>query len=524
MRLSDSDTDEPAPKRRETVSKATTKKALVQKPSVRPQRATRGAPSTKPKSSTLPNSSTCSPERSRKRERTPEQNEAPPSSHTRVLPSARGNDDIGEESDNSLEEVKVPKGSFTEKVFKQNIRLRDALTDRDETIRGLQNEVKGLNVMIAELRVRLEGTVGGISDITEESFSGEAVTSFATNVALEWTFSIGPDTVCLSSDELRPFKSPFDYIHWGPFFNGREKYIAPLKSLFLHRMLIQETEKVAKMFMDAYNRKSPTPGIKSTIFDKRRNMKSYRITKKVLKYLERNPSLVIEKGHEWRTDEAMRGGSWDPVNGCPFLNSPGSRKLFDSAFFPSPLYDAESVEKRRLVSLTQLGMMDAIFLQKYKKVQANSVVDYRVVALGSDKEILDQTRKLIEFYFNILKGARKTCDCCLLVDRDGVPSVAGSDDTDGEDEDYDDNGERERLRQEAQADDNEAKDASEGMEDEDDVPQHQPQSGAAAGLDDSGSEMHGVLPEPRVQAVETIAASDDEFEDEDAVLGTQLSP
>ena len=357
--------------------------------------------------------------------------------------------------------------SFTQKIFEQNIRLRDTVQQRDDRIRTLETTVKKLGITISALHRRLEHAGQGISDITADSFSGKTVKAFADHIALDWFFCINPGTVCAADDELRPFQSPFPYIHWAPFFDGSAKYIPLLREVFLERQLLRETEAFTETFLTAYHRTQPTFGIKAGIFDKRRNLKSDKITKRIQAFLGAHPTLAILKGSEWRTSLVRPGSCTSEPLQCPFLNNDAARKLYDKVFVTSDIYKRsapDASQRPRLVSVTQLGILDAIFKQKYEKKGRD--VDYRIVATGSEKAILEHTKSLADIYFAQLKDVENPCQCCILIDKAGapaaeviVPNNACSqprdetlqslilNDDDSDDEEYDDTAERERLQQ-----------------------------------------------------------------------------
>lgn len=312
-----------------------------------------------------------------------------------------------------------------QKMVTESMHIRSKLEEASTRLRESEEKNKTLEKMISDLRQNPATLLG--STITQDSFSNERSKTIMTQISVEWLLCIGPTTVCPVDDDLCPFESPFLYCHWSPLVSDPEKYLASLRKAFILKMLLDETRSVADGFDAAFYQQKPVPGLKTVFSVKRRQIKSDRIAKKVLKFLDKIPGVTISDGCEWRLDGADDSNEENEDGSkkvyCSFFTRPGSADLFDTIFMRSSEYKNYESEPRRFLSITQLALMDSHFILKYNQI-GQTERDFREVAQGTDKDTIRIAKNLAEKTFEKTADRSNLCRCCLLVDLDGPPPIA----------------------------------------------------------------------------------------------------
>ena len=305
------------------------------------------------------------------------------------------------------------------------------LEERDNRIRELELELKQMTLTAPAGPPPDPNTVA--SAVTENSLSNDAGKRAMDEIAAEWCLTVAPETVCEEADELRPFRSPFRYQHWGPLANGERQYIETLQRSFLLKMRKIENVSTIASFTEAYNKGKPKT-LRSIFKDKRRNYKSDKIVKRVEAYrqslLRRIPALETKKGWEWRLDPE-RARNVGPGS-CPFFTAVGGADIFDDIFSKTPAFfkGRDPFPDRRYVSITQLAMLDAAFKHKFELAAdeagkvgtaAQGVKNYAGIAKGLDKNFTDAAVGLAVELSAFVKDKDESCSCCWFVDFKGLP-------------------------------------------------------------------------------------------------------
>ena len=307
-----------------------------------------------------------------------------------------------------------------QKMVTEAMHMRSKLEEASARLRETEEKNKSLERIITDLRQKPSTALG--SAITQDSFSDERSKTIMTQISLERLLCIGPATVCRSDDEISPFPTPFTFCHWSPLVFDPEKYISCLRKTFIRQMLMDETRAVAETFNAAFYQTKPVPGLKTVFSVKRRQTKSDRISKKVVKFLAKIPDVEISEGCEWRLGGAPSEDEGSAEELCSFFARQGSGDLFDTIFMRSPEYKNFESETRRILSITQLALMDSHFILKFNQ-KGQTERDFKEVAQGNDKDTLRIAEKLAETAFATMTDPSQMCKCCLLVDLDGPPST-----------------------------------------------------------------------------------------------------
>ena len=363
-----------------------------------------------------------------------------PEKKSKKNPQADGhtkNDVASSSGSESTETLDMDKESRREdpllrRLVNANMKKDIAMTIEDLTSRYEHAEEKcqTLEELVERLRKRAETTApvpkeAGLdtSELTQDSFSGAKSKIAIEHIAIEWLPCITPETVCREDDECRPFKSPFRFCHWSPLAIDDETYLDHLRKAFVKKMVIQDTKACSDLFEAAYYRQKPTAGLKTLFARKRRNMKSDKIAKKVNQFIAMDlQDVEICNGSEWRLSKTGQSDSQDHGQ-CYFFTRAGASDLFDKVFSRSAVYAGLTSETRRILSLTQVAILDALFVDKSKKMKETKR-NYGNYAQGTDKDCVMHAKQLAEATFEHLKyGSSQLCDCCLLVDICGAPTA-----------------------------------------------------------------------------------------------------
>ena len=341
-----------------------------------------------------------------------------------------------------------------------------------ESLRKATLQIKILEDRLAKVEA---GTVNGktvlqganvLSALTENSLSGKPGRVTMEKIAAEWFLSAGAETLCKDDDNLRPFRSPFKFVHWGPLANGEEQYLFTLRQKFLRAMMKEESAAVLASFDNAYDTKEPgmREGVtlKDTYKNKRRAHKADTIGKKVeaqrLALSKRSPPVAIKDGSEWRQDleRAKRAGE----GSCLLFTAIGAADFFDEIFRKAPEYDGRDPSPhRRFVTITQLAILDTSFqhkaqlaekreahrasqLVKFTEMRAKAVTeeetmktekliekearkpfrDFGSMSKGTDGKIASMAASIALSLSPVLQGKTEACSCCCLLDMSGAPA------------------------------------------------------------------------------------------------------
>ena len=322
------------------------------------------------------------------------------------------------------------RSSGTDSVMAQL--LQDFRRERAKKRKAVQL-LKAARRRIKELeeRERANGRdhgMDGTSVITQDSMSNEDSKLAMANIAAEWFLTTAPETITGQSD-LRPFRSPFPYQHWGPFANGDLRFIDVLGTKFLAKRMKAVSDATRASFMLAYKKGKPSP-LKKVFASKRCNFKSDKIGKRAERHrrdlLKLTPPVAIKTGSEWRLDPARaeRGGP----GSCPLFSAKGAADFFDETFSKGPEYlERDPAPERRFVSISQLALIDAMFQHKAGSAakKATSATpdtrDFGAIAKGTDGQALETATALALELWPLLKEKQEICSCCVLVDLEGLP-------------------------------------------------------------------------------------------------------